>query len=135
MRYKRPDQKNAESICAAAERDMKYTLSLPVTEASAATIVRNIYECFRMLGEAMLIKKGFETEDHVAPLKELTQLKVKTTRPLRTIENLRNLRHNINYNGYAPTIAETNDILNLARCCFEPLAKKVWKNIKSESGD
>lgn len=127
MRYKRPDRKNATSILAAAERDMKYTLSLKCTTDSGATIVRNIYECFRMLGEALLVAKGIESLDHVAPIQELLGLSVNTTRPIRVIDTLRILRHNVNYYGYNPSEPEVQDTLSIAKACFPQLLNAVRK--------
>jgi len=130
MRYKRPDKKNALSIVEAAKRDMKYTLSLKPTEESGSTIVRNVYESFRMLGDALLVAKGIKSEDHVQPIKELMKVKVTTKRSIYSISNLRNLRHNINYNGYKPNLIEVNDVLLIAKSVFEPLFKVVLKKIK-----
>lgn len=129
MRYKRPDKKNALSIIEAAKRDMEFTLSLKSTEESGPTIVRNIYECFRMLGDALLVAKGVESEDHITPIKELLKLKVNTTRPINTIDNLRRLRHNINYYGYKPNLAEVEDTISIAKNCFKPLLNAVLKEI------
>ena len=130
MRYKRPDAKNALSILEAAKRDMQFTLSLRHTEASGATIVRNIYESFRMLGDALLIAKGIESEDHMQPIQELLKINVPTKRPINLIDNLRRLRHNINYYGYAPNFAEVEDVLSLAKSCFEPLYEEITKKLK-----
>lgn len=129
MRYKRPDRKNALSIIKAAESDMKFTLNMKATEESGPTIVRNIYECFRMLGDGLLLSRGIESEDHVAPIKELTSLKVETERPINLIDNLRRLRHNINYYGYKPKLSEVEDIISLADSCFEPLLKVILKKL------
>ncbi|MBU1203916.1 MAG: hypothetical protein KKG60_02510 [Nanoarchaeota archaeon] len=52
MRYKIPDRKNALNIIGAAKKEMGFTLSLRPTVDSGSTIVRNTYECFRMLGDA-----------------------------------------------------------------------------------
>lgn len=125
MRYKRPDRKNALSIVQAAERDMKFTLTLTVSESSSATIIRNIYEAFRMLGDAMLIEKGYESEDHIAPIKELINLKIETKRSLNLIDNMRRLRHNINYYGYKPKIEEANEAISIAKALFNPLVKTI----------
>ncbi|HLD78989.1 MAG TPA: hypothetical protein VJA18_00340, partial [Candidatus Nanoarchaeia archaeon] len=125
IRQKRPDKKNALSIVEAAKNDMEFTLSLKVTEASGSTIVRNIYECFRMLGDALLVAKGIESIDHVTQIKEVMDLKVLTLRPLGVLDNLRRLRHNINYNGYKPTIHEVKDAVEIANGCFEPILKEV----------
>ncbi len=130
MRYKRPDKKNALSLVEAAKKEMDYTLKLPITEDAGPTIVRNIYESFRMLGDALLISEGIESEDHVAPIKELLKLKVETNRPISLIDNLRRFRHNINYYGYQPKLTEIHDSISLAQNCFEPLYQEVLKKIK-----
>ncbi len=132
QRYKRPDQKNALSIIEAAHRDMTFTLTLQINEQSAATIIRNIYESFRMLGDALLISEGKEAHDHIEAINELFKLKINTTRPLQLLENLRRLRHNINYYGYAPTLAEVEDIISFSQACFNPTLEAVKKHIKKE---
>ena len=143
MKQKRPDKKNAASIVEASERDMDFTLTLEQKDESSATIIRNIYECFRMLGEALLVSRGIESTDHIQPIKELLNLKVKTSRPINLIENLRKLRHNINYKGYKPTLDEVKDIISIAESCFKPLLQEVRKKLelkktptsKNEIGD
>ena len=127
MRYKKPDRKNALSIIEAAQREMTFTLSLKPTEESAPTIARNIYECFRMLGDALLVIDGIESEDHRMPINELLKLKVKTKRPTYLIDNLRRLRHNINYYGYRPNVLEAEDAVSIAKNCFEPLFVAIKK--------
>jgi len=130
MRYKRPDKKNALSIIEAAKRDMDFTLSIEVTEESSPTIIRNIYECFRMLGDALLIAQGIESEDHITPIKELLKVKVVTTRPIQLIDNLRRLRHNINYYGYKPKLIEAKDVISIAESTFKPLLNAILEKIK-----
>jgi hypothetical protein len=133
VRYRRPDKKNALSIINAAGEDMRFTLTLKPTDKSATTIVRNIYECFRMLGDAILVSKGVESTDHLAPLRELMNVrKVYTRRPLRVIDNLRRLRHNVNYYGYHPKMTEVEDAISIAKCCFVPLARRLLKDLKEQ---
>jgi len=130
MRYKRPDRKNALSIVDAAERDMKFTLSMKINNDSASTIVRNIYECFRMIGDALLVLKGIESEDHVAPIKELTEQKIKTSRSINLVDNLRRLRHNINYYGYKPNLEEVKDAISMVDNVFQPLLNSIKEKLK-----
>ncbi len=118
MRFKRPDAKNALSILESAKKTMDFTLGLDVSELSAVTITRNIYECFRMLGDALLVSKGLDSEDHLLPIKEVAMVKIDSVRPIAAVENLRILRHNVNYYGYAPAIAEVEDVISLAKACF-----------------
>ena len=130
-RYKRPDAKNAQSIIESAKRDMDFTLSsIPIKEEAGTTIIRNIYESFRMLGDALLTVQGVEG-DHILQIDELLKLQVKTSRPIQLISNLRQLRHNMNYYGYKPNLVEVRDVISLAESCFEPLYKEVKKKIIS----
>lgn len=131
IRYKRPDRKNAISILEAAKKDIDYTFTINISENSSTTIIRNIYECFRMLGDALLVSEGIESEDHLAPIKELTKIQVMTKRPIYLVNNLRKLRHNINYYGYRPNIDEVKDTVSLAKSCFNPLYKEIKKKINS----
>jgi hypothetical protein len=131
MRYRRPDKKNALSIIEAAKREMKFTLTLEPTEESGSTIVRNIYECFRMLGDALLVARGIESSDHLMPITTLLNIKADTRRPIQIIDNLRRLRHNINYYGYLPKLAEVKEAISIAECCFEPLARSVLEEVQS----
>ncbi len=125
VRYRRPDRKNMISILKAAKMDMDFTLRMKPDRDSANTIIRNIYECFRKLGDALLVSRGIESVDHMMPIRELMKLRVATTRPINLIDNLRRLRHNINYYGYSPNIQEVEDVLSLAESCFYPLYKAV----------
>ena len=133
IRYKVPDKKNALSIIEASKKDMNFTLSLKSSEQSGTTIVRNIYECFRMLGDALLVAKGIKSQDHILPIQELLKMKVNTARPIYLIDNLRRLRHNINYYGYSPKLVEVEDVISIAENCFEPLMAAVLKEIEKEN--
>jgi hypothetical protein len=130
LRYKKPDHKNAQSLVDAAEFEMKYTLTVELTEKSASTIIRNIYECFRMLGDALMLAEGAESEDHILPIKKLTELNIETKRPVYVIDNMRRLRHNINYYGYRPSLMDAEEAIAIAKSLFEPVLKEVKKRIK-----
>jgi len=129
IRYKRPDSKNAISIVQAAKEEIDYTFTIEINEKSSSTIIRNIYESFRMLGDALLTHQGKITQDHAECIKELMKLNIKAERPLGALDNLRILRHNINYYGYRPKIEEVKDALNLTKALFEPLYKVVLKEV------
>jgi len=128
-RFKQPDKKNALSLATAAKSDMELTLKIKPTEESATTIIRNIYESFRMLGDSILLSKGIESRNHLKPINELLLLKIPTKRPLRTIENLRQLRHNLNYYGYKPKISEVIDAIDIAKTLFDPIFTEIKKSI------
>lgn len=128
-RFKHLDRKNALSILQAAEREMKYTLSLEITDESAFNIIRNISECFRMIGDASLVSKGIASQDHIEQIKELEKMPVKTERPIMLLDTLRKLRHNINYYGYIPSKTEAEDSISIAKICFYPLLEFIKKEI------
>jgi uncharacterized protein (UPF0332 family) len=128
MRYKRPDNKNALSLLEAAKKRMDYTLKLEINEESSSTIVQNIHESFRMLGDALLINKGIDPKTHIDSITEIISLPLKTSRPLRIIDNIRTLRRNVNYYGYIPTKLEAEDVVSIAKEMFP----KVYASIKKE---
>ena len=78
-----------------------------------------------------LITKGIESTDHILPIKELTNIKIETSRPINLLDNLRRLRHNINYYGYRPNIEEVKDVIDMAKNIFKPLFNYVLKEIKN----
>ena len=129
MREKHPDKKNAQSILDASERQMKYTLTLAPTDESAFNIIRNIYECFRMIGDALLVSIGKKTEDHIEQIRILESIDVTTERPIMLIDNLRRMRHNINYYGYSPKKIESEDAISLVKSCFYKLLSKVKEEV------
>ncbi|MDD5191563.1 MAG: hypothetical protein PHH54_02850 [Candidatus Nanoarchaeia archaeon] len=128
-RIKHHDKKNALSIVNAAEKEMQFTLKQEVTDESAFNIIRNVYESFRMLGDALLISKGIVSQDHIEQIKELEKVAVETERPIKLIDSLRRLRHNINYYGYIPTKVEAEDAVSIAHACFNPLLKEIRKEL------
>ncbi|MBI2138135.1 hypothetical protein HYU13_00975 [Candidatus Woesearchaeota archaeon] len=128
-RQKHPDKKNAASILDASSRQMKYTLTLESDDNSAFNIIRNVYECFRMVGDALLISQGIESEDHLAPIRELMKIKAETQRPITLVGHLGRMRHNINYYGYNPKKEEADDAISLAKACFEPIFDAVKEEI------
>ena len=126
-----PDKKKALSLLEASKKDMQFTLTIKPSKASSATIVRNIYENFRMIGEAILVFKGIEHQDHDMPIKELLSLNADTKRPINLIENLRTIRHNINYRGYLPTLSEAQDAISIAEACFDPVLEEAHRIINA----
>ncbi|MFA6088496.1 MAG: hypothetical protein WC755_01405 [Candidatus Woesearchaeota archaeon] len=82
-----------------------------------------------MLGDALLVSKGVGSIDHIEQINELFKLNVNTKRPIKILDNLRRLRHNINYYGYKPNMMELEDTIDIAKSCFEPIYKKVYEEI------
>ena len=128
MREKFQDKNNALSLIESAKKDLEFTLKLEISDESANTIIRNIYECFRMLGEALLISRGIATSDHVMMINEIINLDIQTSRPLAILDNLRRIRHNINYYAYRANKEEAKNFIDLAKSDFNKVFIKI-KNI------
>lgn len=56
-------------------------------------------------------------------------MKVDTRRPLGAIDNLRRIRHRINYTGYRATIAQAEDAVELANACFFAIKNNIEESI------
>ena len=117
-RQRIPDKEKAKSLTASAKKDYEYTLTLEINDNSANTIIRNIYESFRMLGEAILTIKGIEFTDHIECIKELINLDIKIKRPAQILDYLRKTRHRINYYGYIAKKDEAEEIISMAKDLF-----------------
>jgi hypothetical protein len=115
MREKFSDKKNALSLIESSKKDLEFTFTLKVSEDSANTIIRNVYESFRILGEALLIYRGISTSDHIEMINEIINLRINSSRPLNILDNLRRLRHNINYYAYRASKEEAQNILDFAK--------------------
>lgn len=109
----------------AAKEEMDFVLSMDINEKSGSTIVRNIYESFRMLGDALLVKQGRASQDHLECIQALIKTNVKTERPIGILDNIRILRHNINYYGYRPKLEEIREVISIAKTLFHPIYKSV----------
>ena len=83
-----------------------------------------------MLGEASLIYKGIKSEDHITSINEIINIKdINTPRPIHILDNLRRLRHNINYYGYKPNLNETKETVLFAKSCFKIICNDIKKKI------
>ena len=131
-RQKKPDPYEAKSMLSAAKQDMAYVLSLPVTAQGSQTILRSLYEDFRSVGNALLIAEGIEESDHVPMIKRVIALQVTTPRPIGVLENFRRLRHDVNYRGYVPTLADVQDFADFAKSCWKPVLEEAERIINSK---
>jgi predicted amino acid dehydrogenase len=131
MRKRVPDNALARSLLQASTNEMKFIETLTPSEEAASTIIRGIYENFRRLGEATLALQGYEG-DHEEAINALIQLPVKTERPIQTLDNLRRLRHDINYRGYQPSLADLDDVISIKNCCWKKILHYIQELVNSK---
>ncbi|HLC84977.1 MAG TPA: hypothetical protein VJH22_04245 [Candidatus Nanoarchaeia archaeon] len=130
MRVRAPDPSHARSLVEASKQEMAFLETLPKKIDAGSTLIRGIYENFRRLGMALLLLDGITTQNHETAIKRLIDLpKMNTTRPLRTLDQLRKLRHDINYQGYQPTQADLNEAVSIKNACWKPLYEEVSKRV------
>lgn len=134
IRKKLPDKAKARSMIAAAELDMEFIAGFPITTKASQSIVRGIYENFRILGDALLTAKGFKTsgvDHHTQMIEALIKLNINTPRPLLLLNDLKRMRHQINYNGYVPTENEIKYVLEIKEAFWEQILAEVKMQIES----
>ena len=133
IRKRVPDKFKARSMISAAEVELPYIMTIKPTKESASTIVRGIYEAFRMLGDALLAVRGKEArgmDHHTEMIKELLTLSVATKRPPQVLLTLKDTRNKINYKGYLPSVEEAIDARDIAESCFNPLLMRIKEEIE-----
>lgn len=132
---KSPDERKAKSVIEAASRGMNFVESSPINVNSGPSIIREIYESFRMLGDALLTAKGFETtgkDHHAQMISELVTLRIQTERPLILLHELRKMRHKINYEGYLPMDAEIKEVIAIKDALWKPLFAEVKRLVEKK---
>lgn len=133
IRRKFPDKAKSASILKNAEGNMDVIESIKNNQKAGSLIVSTIYECFRMLGDALLTAEGFETtgkDHHKEMISRLLKINVKTTRPLLVLDELRRKRNDINYEGYTPTEDEIKDTLAIKDALWKPMLTEVKRLIE-----
>ncbi|MBI3037285.1 hypothetical protein HYY73_06085 [Candidatus Woesearchaeota archaeon] len=134
IKRRTPDKAKAKGMVFAAEIDMAFISGLPVTTKAAQSIIRGIYENFRILGDALLTAQGFKAEGidhHTQMIDALVKLGIKTTRPLLLLDELKKMRHQINYNGYVPTENDVKYVIELKESFWADILCEVKKQIES----
>ncbi len=129
-----PDKAKARGMVMAAELDMDFISRLPAETKSAQSIIRGIYENFRILGDALLTAQGFKAagiDHHTQMIDALVKLDIKTTRPLLLLNELKKIRHQINYNGYLPTEKDLKYVIELKESFWPNVLDEVKKQIES----
>lgn len=125
-----PDKRKAESFVLMAKRDLETVFQMTQFKYYNNLVIRNIYECFRMLGEALLLSKGIKSSDHILPINELISFSEKSGRNLIILDTLRRLRHNINYYAYSAKQEEALEAIRIAKDNFNFLADKILISLK-----
>lgn len=132
IRKRKPDKLKAQNILAAAELETRFIKTLTPSKEAASTIVRSIYEVFRMLGDALLLirgKESFSYDHHKEMINELFTLKVNSIRPIQILLNLKKLRNKVNYQGYIASTDEAKEALSILDSCFKPLSDEIKKEL------
>ncbi|MBI2574716.1 hypothetical protein HYV82_02415 [Candidatus Woesearchaeota archaeon] len=136
IRKKVPDIAKARSMIAAARIDMGFIESVPVSREASQSIIRGVYENFRILGDALLTAQGFEasgSDHHAEMIDAIVRLQIKTPRSLMLLHEIRKLRHRINYIGYIPSEEEAEYVLSIKKALWKPVLAEAEKLVLSKN--
>ena len=133
MRKRVPDINKAASMLEAAQVDIRFLETLPVNQQSGQSIIRGIYENFRLLGEAYLAVQGLEpagADHHKQVINALLKLNINAEKSVLVLDELRKLRHSINYDGYIPSLKEIEYVISIKKALWIPVFKEVKKMVR-----
>ncbi len=133
MREKKPDLFRALSLLKAARIRHDFCMGLVVSDESASTIVSEIYESFRMQGEALLIAEGKESigsESHTFVMNALIALRPSSQRPAQVLLNLKDIRNKMNYKGYIALAGEATEAKDIATSLFNALESQIKTQVQ-----
>ena len=133
IRKRFPDKPKALSMLNAAANNVEAIKLLEGNRIAGGLVVSAIYESFRMLGDALLTYEGFETsgnDHHVEMIGRLLKLQINADRSLLVLDELRKKRNKVNYEGYAPTEDEINDIIAVKNLLWDSVFNEVKRLIE-----
>jgi len=120
-----------KSILISAETNAAVTLKIPLNDDSASIIYRELYECIRQLGDAMLWINGYEPLNHEVSLDAIRSLDIKNKMPLNHLSRFKAIRNDINYRGFRASLAQAREIMDFWKKCGPEILEKIRKEIKN----
>lgn len=119
----------AKSLVRTAEIDLKFVISLEVTEVSARKILTNYYDVLRSMLEAMAASEGYKVYSHEA---FAFFLKEKNENILaEKFDRFRKIRNGINYYGRSITVEEAKEHAHEIAQVIDTLRSKFLKEFKT----
>ena len=111
LRRRSPDKARIRSMLEAAKRTSEYVCRLEINEESAAVVFRELYECLRQIGDALLWRSGWEPLKHTASIEALKEEVGYVD--YEKLDRLRIIRNNANYRGYSVSVQNALEIKEL----------------------
>ncbi len=144
LRKRSPDMKQADTLIDAANERASIAKAIPLSEKSATTILSELYESFKNLGNARWWVLGYKpTKDaHVVSMLIISKAQIAHAYKVQNIDRFRQLRNKANYDGYRVTLGEAKEILGLWNEVSEELIEwvkekrsgnKVEKSVEKET--
>jgi hypothetical protein len=131
LRERSIDVPRIKSLIESAKTNAGYVMKLPITEESATTVFRGLYESIRQLGDARWFSLGYEpTSSHEVCMEILKEIRITESVKLNRLDNFRKIRNSINYGGYSATVGQAKEISDFWASCGTELISFVEKSIK-----
>ncbi len=123
LRKRTIDTQRLNSLLSSAKDNSDYASSLEINEKSSTAIFKELYDCFRQLGDAKLLLLGYESQgkgSHEVSIEAIQEEKVDFL-AFNNLDRFRRLRNDANYKGYKATVADAQDISNVWKNCGNKL--------------
>jgi len=104
---------------------LKFVKSLGVNETNAKYIVENSYDVLRELIESKLALEGFKSYSHEATIIFLKRFPNFKESEIKTMDNLRKIRHGIKYYGKNVDANKAKEILDFTNYFLQKLKSLI----------
>lgn len=128
---KSPDKEIVKSLLNSAGDAVETQIEKTLTEKSATSIFREVYEALRQLGDALWWMEGYEAQRHEASIEIIKtadfltpEQKVKTL----ALDRLKTIRHDINYRGFKVSVSQAEEIIDL----WNSVSKSIHSFLKKQ---
>ena len=125
IRPRQIDTERIKSILKSAETNATVTLKIPLSDDSASIIYRELYECIRQLGDAMLWTNGYEPLSHEVSMDAIRELDIKNKILLNHLTRFKSIRNDINYRGFRASQTQAKEIMDFWKKCGSEILEKI----------
>lgn len=130
LRNRQRDLEKIKSMINSAEVNSKVTQDIKIDNNTATLVFREIYESIRQLGDVKLWLTGYEPQNHEVSMEILKEFDIKDKVKLNSLDRLKKIRHDINYQGFRASVIQAEEILEFWNKCGVEILRILKKEIR-----
>jgi len=130
LRNRQQDLEKIKSMINSAEVNARVTQDIKINDSTATLVFREAYESIRQLGDAKLWLIGYEPKNHEVSMAILKEFDIEDKIKLNSLDRLKKIRHDINYQGFRASVEQAGEILEFWNKCGIEILRILKKEMR-----